>query len=160
MRHEGRRWAAALGWWLAGTATYLSFVTPVWTQVVAGAVVAAAAVAMSARAWRVADLSYTVSWPRVWRLGAVGRILAREVRTVVGALVRQARGVAPVAGRYVAIRTEEPVDSGVDVALTLEASLAPNTYVVASFTEERLLLLLHQFQPSPGARWSFPRWHP
>lgn len=159
MRNDRRPWAAVLGWWLAGTATYVSFVSLVWTQIVAGAVVAATAVAVAARAWRVAELSYTASWPRVWRVGAVGRILAREVRAVVGALVRQARGVAPVAGRYVAVPTDEPVDSGVDAALTLEASLAPNTYVVASFTDEQLLLL-HQFQPSPGARRSFPRWHP
>lgn len=158
--HHGRRgWVAVLGWWLAGTVIYLSFVDLIWTQVVAGAVVAAAAVAVSARAWRVADLSYTASWPRVWRLRAVGRILGREIRAVVGALARQARGVAEVAGHYVAVPTEEPVDSGVDVALTLEASLAPNTYVVASFPDEQLLLV-HQFQPSPGARRSFPRWHP
>lgn len=148
---------ATVAWWLVYVGVYLSFVTFTWTQAVAGAAVAAVAVAVSVRALRIAGVAMPATWPRVWRLRAVAVILGREVRAVVAALVRQLLGRGRVSGRFVAVRVDEPMDVGLDVAVTVEASLAPNTYVVAAFPSDGLLLL-HQFEPVSGARRSFPRW--
>lgn len=145
-------------WWAFYLLLYLSFVSPLaWTQAVAGAILSAIAVGLSRLGMRTAGLRLAGAAPKVWRLRAVARILALEATAVAGALVRQLRGGRRVRGRFVAVRVGEPVDPAADAAITLEAAVAPNTYVVALFEDEDLLLV-HQFEARQDVRGSFPRW--
>lgn len=146
-------------WWICATVLYLSFVTFTWTQVLAGGAVAAAAVAMSRRGARAAGLTQQGVVPRPWPPRAVAAIVLGEFVAVGRALFDRFARREPVSGRFVAFRIGHEIDPGLDTALTLEASLAPNTYVVAVLPEdEDAVVLLHQFTPEPGARRSFPRW--
>lgn len=150
---------STLLWWIAATGLYLSFVTFTWTQVVAGGVVAAGAVAVSRRGARAAGLEQEGVLPRVWPPRAVSSILFDELRAVARALVGRFAGGEPIRGRFIAFRAGEEIGAEMDTALTLEASLAPNTYVVAVLGEDDdAVVLIHQFAPRPGARRSFPRW--
>ena len=94
---------ALLAWWVVGVAVYTSFVSFVWTQLVAGAVAAALAVALSHLAFRAAGLRVAGAAPQVWRLRAVGTILARELRAVATALWALVRGRQPPNARFVAV---------------------------------------------------------
>lgn len=146
-------------WWAAATGLYLSFVTFTWTQVIAGGVVAAGAVALSRRGARAAGLSQQGALPYLWPPRSVMSVLIHEVRAVAGALAgRFVRG-QPVGGRFIAFRSGQEIDPEMDTALTLEASLAPNTYVVAVLAEDGdAIVLTHQFSAQPDVRRSFPRW--
>lgn len=146
-------------WWAAYVALYLSFTGWMWTQLVTGMVAAAVAVALSRAALRPSGPSSLRSAPHVWRGRTIAVILLAEVRAVTSALLRQLRGRAPVEGRFVAFRVDEPIDAATDAGLTIEASLAPNTYVVAVEDDDRgSTVLVHQFAPRPRPKETFPRW--
>lgn len=152
---------AVVGWWLVAMAVYVSFVSVVWTQVVAGAVVAALAVALSLVVLRSARLRVGTAAPQVWRVRAVGAILARELRAVLTALPALLAGRAGATGRFVAVRLPHRLDPAEDAAVTMEASLAPNTYVVGIVQGDgEDLLLVHQLAARGGILRSFPRWNP
>lgn len=156
---RGLRHVGTVLWWAAATVLYLSFVTFTWTQLVAGGVVAAGAVALSRRGARAAGLTHEGALPYLWPPRAVIAILVREVRAVAGALAGRFVHGQPVGGRFIAFRSGQEVDPEMNTALTLEASLAPNTYVVAVLAEDGdAIVLTHQFSPQPDVRRSFPRW--
>lgn len=149
-----------LWWWLGATALYVSLVPFSWPQLAAGAAVAAAAVGLARQALHAAGLNATGAAPHVWRLGGIATAMGTELRDVALAVARQLRGRGPVRGRFVAFRPGETISPSVDAAFTFEASLSPNTYVVAVVDDEedRDVVLTHQLVPRPHVRSSFPRW--
>lgn len=158
-RHGLPRVRRAVPWWAAGCAVYVSFVTFVWTQVVAGAVVAALAAGLSWLALRSGDVRVAGAAPQLWRVRAVAAILVGEVRAVVAVLAAQVTGRRSASGRFVVVPLSSRPDAGADAAVTIEASVAPNTYVVGVLEEGgRAMLLVHQLQAQDGVRRSFPRW--
>lgn len=150
----------AVVWWAIYTALYVSFTGWAWSQLIAGALVAALSVGLSSATLRAGGLSFAGSAPRIWRIRAVVAIVVSEAWAVIVALARQLRGGEPVRGRFVAFRAGERIDPAADASVTLEASLAPNTYVVAVVGEDDPVVLVHQFAPRPQPRSTFPRWRP
>ncbi len=158
-------WRFAL-WVVVGTLAYLSLLdnkSPV-LEVFAGALVTAGAYWLSRATFRAAELSCTRDIPRLWRLGAVARIIATESRAVFVALVRHLTGRKRIAGEVVAIPVDAEVCGGADevafdAAITVEAGLAPNTFIIG-LAEKQEVLLVHQLVPQTDPQESFPRWAP
>lgn len=157
--------AARLVWVPLGTVVYLSFLDALSTsEVVAGVLVTGGALWVSTAVFRSAELAYSPQLPRLWRLPTVVRITAREAWMVTAALVRHLLRRSPIAGEVVAIPVSDaPVKGGgglaFDAAITLEAGLAPNTFIVW-LDEDESELLVHQLVSRPHPERSFPRWAP
>ncbi len=160
-----RHWLNWLVWVVAGTAAYLSFLDnrePI--EYLTGALVTTGAYLLARVTFRAAGLSYTPDLPRLWRLGTVVRITAAESWAVFLALVRHLSGRQRIAGEIVAIPLRDEPDHGpdsaaFDAAITVEAGLAPNTFIVGKDDEDGVLLV-HQLVRRADPEHSFPRWAP
>ncbi len=150
-------------WLVVGTLVYLSFLdnrsVDEW---VAGAFVTAGSIWLARAAFRAAGLSYHPDLPRLWRLGAVFRIIAAECWAVFVALVRHLTGRKQIQGEIVAIPVDGRLVQGADevafdAAITVEAGLAPNTFILG-LVEKQEVLLVHQLVPQAEPERSFPRW--
>lgn len=146
-------------WWGAYAGIYLLFVSVSVQELVAASLVAAAAVALSRVSLRAAGISFAGALPHLHRPATVARVFIAETSAVAAALFERVRRRRPLQGRFVAVPVDHHVDAALDAAITLEASVAPNTYVVA-LIEGQGCLLLHQLAPRPDAKDSFPRWAP
>ncbi|MDP9021528.1 MAG: hypothetical protein M3N57_02285 [Actinomycetota bacterium] len=144
-------------WWGAYAGIYLLFVSVSVQELVAASLVAAAAVALSRVSLRAAGISFTGALPQLHRLAAVARVFIAETRAVAAALFERVLRRRPLRGRFIAVPVDHRIDAALDAAITLEASVAPNTYVVA-LIEGQECLLLHQLAPRPDPKRSFPRW--
>lgn len=152
-------------WVAVGTAVYLSFIdSRAIAEVVAGVLVSAGSVWLAYISFRAAGLSYRRDLPRLWRLRAMSRIIATECWAVFLALVRDLSGREPINGEVVAIPVDhEPVrgPGGVafDAAITVEAGIAPNTFIIG-LAEKQQVLVVHRLVRLDGPEKSFPRWSP
>lgn len=160
-----RRWLNWLVWVVAGTAVYLSFLDnrePI--EYLTGALVTTGAYLLARITFRTAGLSYTPELPRLWRLWTVVKITAAESWAVFLALVRHLTGRQRIAGEVVAIPLRDEPNRGpgaaaFDAAITVEAGLAPNTFIVGKDDEDGVLLV-HQLVRRGDPEHSFPRWTP
>ncbi len=148
-------------WWLCYVAVYLLFVGNLtWQETVAAILIAAAAVALSLVALAQTYEVVGAAAPALWRVRVILRLFLHESWAVLRWLGHRALGRRrPPSGGFVAVRLEDidAMDATRDASITIEASLAPNTYVVGVL-EDDALLLLHQLVRTPDPKSSFPRW--
>jgi multisubunit Na+/H+ antiporter MnhE subunit len=144
-RHRIGVW---LGWFVFLNVVWLALVATLnWQEeivgVVASAVGATAAEAVNAQG--LIHLRLKLGW--MAGLGTLPWRVVKETWMVFAALARQLAGGKRIEGRFVCVRfphrSDRPEDEARRALYKLEASIAPNTYVVG-YDEETGAMLLHQ----------------
>lgn len=149
---------ATVVWWLASVALYIALIgTLSIAEAIAAIVVGALTVALSVAALRVSGIEVRATLPAFHRIPVVTQLVATESGAYLRALGGALRGRQPDS-RFIAI-PQPDIDPGLDTAITLELSSAPNSFVVEMLYDEGMLLI-HQLEPSDRGRSSFPRWAP
>jgi multisubunit Na+/H+ antiporter MnhE subunit len=144
-RHRIGVW---LSWFVVLNVIWLALVATLnWQEeivgVVASAVGATAAEAVAAQ--RLVHVRLKLGW--MAGLGTLPWRVVKETWMVFAALARQLAGGERIEGRFVCVlfphRGDHPEDEARRALYKLEASIAPNTYVVG-YDEETGAMLLHQ----------------